>query len=195
MKIIASILAVLLLSTNAPAQSRDTISHPWGLFFDYDYSVIDYLGVKYRVDSRISLFTRLNYSFVQRDPEDPQYYPDGTDNEFSCRIGLEYKVLQVEDISLFIQGGAGLIWAKNERTGNIDGNLVGTAGSKHSIYEIVVGVGAEYFISPRFSIFGYQTIVGSLTKYSTIAPIQPDKTTKTTSIDLGVAKLGLCFYF
>ncbi len=178
------------------AQEMDSTLYRYGLIIDYNNTIANAVGFKFRQTHDIAYFIRGNISkenvTLRSFSSDRS---EGVDTYFGF-AGIEYSILNIDNISLLTILSGGLTISTYSRAYFSDQlTFIGNRDTKNIKYSLQTGIGAEYHISKHLSLSGSQSLA---LDYSTEDGFDGnrDPSTKTeTTIKLVYAKLTLAFYF
>ena len=169
-----------------------------GLIFSFDGSHFGYFGVKYWFTNKLAAQGTFNFQHYHNDNQEDNPTQDETDNSYTPGIGLQYIFLTTENIDLIGLCNGSISFINNRITNNFLSSSPSTITlSTYSVttYNLTFGIGAEYWLSKRWSLTGIQSFTISQSSTNISDPRASGKKTINQTIKADNAKLVVTFYF
>ncbi|MFA6981363.1 MAG: hypothetical protein WC209_18700 [Ignavibacteriaceae bacterium] len=188
---------LLIFPLSITAQEKDSTFSHYGLIMDFDYSIADALGFKYRMSTSTAFFIKGGFSSEIIRLGFSKGISVNEIDEYGANLGIEYTLLSVDNISFYVVSAGGVYIHTYSRPNYFDHTqfIVGTRKTKNAEYTFELGLGAEYFISKHLSIGGSQTISLNYFKDNIFDEYDKPFTATQTYFKIAHTKLTLSFYF
>ncbi|MCK9426536.1 MAG: hypothetical protein M0Q21_10900 [Ignavibacteriaceae bacterium] len=196
MKTILFIL-LLIFPLSLTAQENDSTFSHYGLIMDFDYAIANAFGFKYRMSTSTAFFIKGGFSSEVIRLGFSKGISVNEIDEYGGKLGIEYTLLSVDNISFYVVSAGGLYIHTYSRPYYSDHTqfIEGTRKTKNAEYTFELGFGVEYFISRHLSIGGSQTISLNYFKDNIFDAYDKPFTATQTKFKIADGKLTLSFYF
>jgi hypothetical protein len=192
-----AIILLILIVTAIPclAQTPDSVFHSIGIFVDYDGTITDHVGIKYRFSESWSCFLRAYYDNFDDEPI------SATTTEYDhlsydIALGAEWTFLTIDKLSLFAYGNFGYSYSKTiQHYLAAPTSTPVTRRETFTANQLSAGLGVEYFISPQFTLAIRQSGSVSFSSINEDDPIYPNDNSTGQSTRLGTAFITITYYF
>jgi len=186
------ILVLLVSSTSLSQEKPDSAFFRFGILADYDGSVIDQFGLKYRTNLNLSVYLRGQFNTHENTYSDPSQYPYSR-NDFKLTAGTEYILLTVYDVSLLASASFAYGTGRLEQ-----GHPASQGGTNYQLektnsYLVGFAAGVEYYFTKQLSLSVYDNLEYAYSK-SSVEYLTTTTIRKSTGFRAPVAFLTLTFY-
>lgn len=188
---------LLIFPLSITAQEKDSTFSHYGLMMDFDYSIADAMGFKYRLSTSTAFFIKGGFSTEISRLGHSSGISVNEINIYGGVVGMEYTLVSIDDVSFYTVGSGGLNIYTYDRPyySNEVQHIQGNRKTKNAEYMLELGLGAEYFISRHLSIGGSQTISLNYFKDDLFDSYDKPFTVTQTYFKIAHTKLTLSFYF
>jgi len=189
---------MIIVGFSLYAQEKDSSFCHYGFVMDYNKTIADEFGIKYRQTKSTAFFLKGSLSTEKPIRFNGINYSSQEFRTYGVTIGVEYEVYSVDKISFYVVVSGGLkisdfVLPYYAITGH-DLNIV-FLDDKEVTRFFESGLGVEYSFSDHLSIGCSQTLSFEHHKGMVYADSEEPVPSTSSSIKMGNTKFTLSFYF
>ena len=194
MKTLNCVLLIFLASSSLLSQeTADSVHFRLGILVDFNGSLIDQLGLKYRTSDDLSLFFRVRLNFFKNTYSEHSQDPYNG-NDIKLTVGGEHVVADIYDMSLLALASVTYATSRFEQGYTAAQGGINYQLQKSTSYLIGPGVGVEYHIFDQLSLSLFNSFQIAYTKES-YEYLTSTTSSKRTQFRIAEAFMTFTFYF